>query len=404
MPRIGPSSQGLALVERRRDEWLRAAQETPPAMLPARIAKLERELIELFAGFRARDLLANLYFANIPHNAEAYVESEHEGLAAAVELAAALLVARPADADAENAPPRMIGSEVLGPAQPLLRELLFLESLRMRHKVSLIAVGVEAHIRSLAFSRYLVTRGESFDWQEADLLRLLFDDERSRELLLSTVGFTVEDALAVVAAVEWLTETRFNAKRQAAATLYDAIQAGNGAEGMDDFLAGVLPHDAKQRRRMARSLVVGWTFHDLGDTLAFSVADASEDSGIDLQRVTAVIDALALSFGVSAPLFQRFGAVRRRPYVRVGDNRYLCTYPGSDLWALRHVFEHAIKGAPERSTSSDGSAAGPPRSSDGLKSCSQEHCSPTRHTATSAIPAMGHQERSTYWCAEMMSS
>lgn len=342
--RLGPSQRGVELLQRRQREWLRTLQQSPPESFPREIAEREKRLLELFASYNALHVITNIYFANIVHDAERYVESEHEGSASVVELAAALLLARPAPDAPHSGPPRPIGADLLEPAQTLLRELLMLESFRVKYALANLGESVAGSVRARAFSRYLFTRGTSFAWQEAEILQLIGGDPATSEILQATVGFTVEDALAVVAAVERLTEERFDIKRERIASMVAPTMSGELPEGFER-LSDHLPLDPKQRRRFVTSWIIAWAFHNLGDDLALSPAEVGVAAGISNEASMGVLQALATGWGVDGSLFERFEHVRRRPYLRAGSGLYVCTYPGSDLWALRGLIERNIADA-----------------------------------------------------------
>lgn len=335
-------------MRNRIQEWTELVSELDGGEFDDAIALRERQLADLVEPYDAFHLLSNLYFAQVPLDANAYVESEDEGLAAIPELAAALLIARPGrrgtgDADLP------IGSDVLEPAQKLIRELLIVNSLIAQRQLSQEGMTIEDSVRLRARIHHLYMRGSAYVWQEEQTLIDLFGDETTEELVTTELGFGAATAVGLVHAVEGLVEERLTALREDFAPLLEPLLKGEVPAELAGMEAKLKNMPATSRPEWLAHAVIGFAWHDVGDRLRFSSSDLAEKAEVDERAAAAYLERLSVAFGQQEDdLFRRFEDVRARPFLRDDDGMFLCTYPGSDLWCLRRHFEKAVAACGDR--------------------------------------------------------
>lgn len=115
------------------------------------------EATKLLARFDAVHVLAHVLMGEAMFDPDRYVESESRGVAYVVELATALLIARPSRRGTEDYTPA-IEAHTLGPARESLGDMALLEGLRRYAK----AGGYESPLgaaRGRAATHHLMLRG-----------------------------------------------------------------------------------------------------------------------------------------------------------------------------------------------------------------------------------------------------
>lgn len=293
------------------------------------------EATKLLARFDAVHVLAHVLMGEAMFDPDRYVESESRGVAYNVELATALLIARPSRRGTEDYTPA-IEAHTLGPARESLGDMALLEGLRRYAK----AGGYESPLgaaRGRAATHHLMLRGPAWPWQENRLLTDLFGAQHIARRLEDALGFTAAVAVRCVEAVPKLISERMSRHMQGArdADHEPAYEwAAKALRGWQDAPA------TEEFRRMAIKAV--WALNHLGDALCFSPADLAQYADVDVSETEALLAALSASFGSQLDLFAAAEHVRDHPYLDVGDGTFFCTVPGNDLWALRRLFEGTL--------------------------------------------------------------
>lgn len=94
----------------------------------------------------------------------------------------------------------------------------------------------------------------------------------------------------------------------------------------------------------AKFLPFVWAMNTAGEACLLSPADVATAAAVDVDIAEAYLERMSLAFGQrEEDWFALAERVRQRPYIKVADDAYLQTVPGADLWALRPVFETALK-------------------------------------------------------------
>jgi hypothetical protein len=201
------------LMERKGGDASAAADEVRGA-----VTTLAERVAELTGPFDAFDVLEQVRMTQLPLDVETYQETEHEGLAAVIELTAAVLATRghraptkPASADSRPDPSGVI-DDVVEACRGAVRLGSFLPVLN---------VGLDdaaGHVRSAAALREVSLRNMAYPHMASETLSELFDEPSITEACHKALGCSVADILAVT---EYLSEQHSRAWSRR----YDAMRA-----------------------------------------------------------------------------------------------------------------------------------------------------------------------------------
>ena len=304
--------------------------------LRVEVEKRRAEVEALLAPIDAIHLLGNLALGELSFNPQTYSESEHPGAAHVMELASAILATRPGREGTRTATPP-IGAHILDPLRRLLREMVLLEGL-VRYRKSGALDGHEfGEARGRAAMQHLMLRAPGWPWQEGALMLDLFGAPHVADRLRRELGFDAAAAVACTETIPSLLPERIQEHGHRAHEEGVEKALAWAEEAFDDRWKTAPPGF---RDRAMTSL---WALMHLGDALLFTAEDIGERADVPTEVAAAVIEALAIPFGQTGTAFEVAERVRERPYLDLGDGHYFCTVPGNDLWALRRVFESALK-------------------------------------------------------------
>ena len=305
------------------------------------IARRRRELRELLSRFDAVHLLGQLIFSEAPMNADTYSESEHAGAAYVVELIAAELILRPGREGTSAITPA-IEAHVLAPARELCQEAALLEAFRRMNAAGGLGTA-ESSARARAASHHLMLRGPGWPWQEHDTLRGLFGPERFAGQLETALGFDAEDAIACSEAVARLTGERAQEHMTSAQATAGAFGPKHPAYQWAMATLGGW-QDAGPPELRAHAMTAIWAMNNLGDALLLSGDSLALAACVEPTVASAFLSALAQEPGQEDDdWFGLAESLRRCPFINYGPDGFLPTVVGSDLWALRGVFEGALQ-------------------------------------------------------------
>jgi hypothetical protein len=175
---------------------------------------------------------------------------------------------------------------------------------------------IAAHLQLLDAA----VRGPGYEHQAKKHLAALFDEQVLEAALARSVGFNASQAVALEEALTTLVEARFNEMLQTIKLITAHRQ-----------------ETAFQLQRRAE-LILSVT----EDELAASAELPAEVARSFLAR-------FSVGFGKvgHAHLLTGLSPIRRRPFVRAPDDRYLLTSPLNLLWAIQPALEEALKDEPE---------------------------------------------------------
>jgi hypothetical protein len=335
-------------------EWLRSRDEMV-AELPAQIAGLRKEIADQLAPFDAFDVVADLWLANVPRDREAYKESTEEGLLVIPELAAALVITRPARSGEKTgdwfAPH---GHEL----QEKLKTLVQLEQIKIISDSAQGADPVYDEIRARARAHHMAVRGVSYSWQEEATARQLCGEGEVGVELAHLTGFSVDEAFRLAESVTDVglekVEARIAYAHRFADTLIAAVEEvrrGGTPADVPGELADTVAQLARLKKgaaaKQARYAAAGWASYGSGSTLAFRTSELAEHAGVSEDTASAFLARFSIPFGFAPepPREPSVNDLRERPIIDDGDGNYLCCSPHNLLWAIRPSFEVAARDA-----------------------------------------------------------
>jgi hypothetical protein len=303
------------------------------------------------------DMLGNLIMVEIAHNPETYKETEHEGLAAAVEYIALIYMGHPHGTDSRDLPLGLHGEAVLEAAA---------RAKRILHGISTYYASEGAlvedregeknldYFRFKTISHEMFVRNPSYPHHQRHHLEQLFAP--LQEWLTAHVGFSVADVLRVEDAVKdiWAVHgrERAEAEKQGRKELLRLSEEARKGKTGGNHDSPPIRHLASLSRKLAAAMInrmsTAWLMSYIGSTtFAFTNSELAEATGLPPERVAAVTDFFSVDLGTGAQGFNMFSPtheLRSRPFLRhQADMLYVA--PGTLLWAIQPRLEEAIQGA-----------------------------------------------------------
>ena len=324
------------------------------ANLPSEYADGVRRLTELLADFDAFDALAAIWMTNAVADPETYKEWEHPGVIAAPELAAALLLQRPTREG--QRPDAMLSGAVILEAQDLLVQLLQMKAFMLMENATKRADSSDpfAELRANGLVHRLAVRGPSYDWQEEQTVRELFDDESVRDDVLAACGFTASAALKLVDGVVEVglkrLRDRANEAKGTAEQLIADLQRSRERQPLQDvraapMVAALEDLDLGDAEAAIHSRLIAWTSVALGMTMSFTPGELAGHTGCRIDETEAFLAMFSLPFGEPPAPGREIDIedVRNQPLIRDDAGHHLCASLPSLLFALRGRIEIALK-------------------------------------------------------------
>jgi hypothetical protein len=319
------------------------------------IAAAVRRAQELMAPWDALDVLTWLRLGNLPMG-EDYQESTHEGLLAIVELAGVILLER-SGPQAVSTDIETAGTDEM-PAHPgAVAQLIRDVTNELRQAIHAASVlfwarsedwSPETFVRWRTVEREVMLRNPGYPHIQIEHLRQLFSRPVPRQLVVDSLGFDIDDALAVIDVFEMrLAETMHQGFRAAA----QAIDAARMSD--DPRMAQVRRQAGPRLDEMIRLYAVAVVEHQLGQRVALTVDEIASMAGRPRDAVGAVVRAFSQPFAgtdyspVQAVVDFLGGRNpwRLRPILDAGAGRYLAVDVGLMLFGIREVVEAAIPDA-----------------------------------------------------------
>ena len=340
-------------------EHFRKAIEGAVAAAPAAYEERLARLQETLAEFDAFDVLAALWMVNAVANPETYKEWEHPGVIAIPEFAAALLLRRASRAGARAVAP--VPGEAVVRVQDELHELIQLNAIMLMEDSAGGPEGLDAfgQMRAAGRTHRLAVRSPSYDWQESQTVRELFDDKQIRDDVLAACGFTVRTALAATNGVSEIALERLRERAEQARAfgnlLLTDLRAHREGKALKDprslgIVEQLAPLEHKDAERAIHTRLIAWSQYALGETMSFTAQDLADHTGSDRDEIAAYLALFSLRFGVERESERpEIEDVRHRPIVDDGCGHHLCVSVPSLHWALRPAIERALKERSEKS-------------------------------------------------------
>jgi len=309
-----------------------------------------KELEEILLQFEPFDIIANVALMNALIDPETYKEYAHEGNDAYTEYITLLYLTKPYDTYPERQM-EVIPGQILQEIQERVRKLFTYTILYY----ALEGVGEleerERLIKALRFStlsRSFLVRYPAYQHHLVDMLRELFtplEDE-----LEHTLGFSIENALAIAEGISSLINKRLlerrNEAKKAEKRLMKAVKKYRQKKRheedipleMLESLANMRPSLAAQK---IKNMMTAWEFFALGETFSFAPRDLARETGVALDKVKAFLGKMSLEFGEVEDRYRLpvpTHPLMKRPLIKQGE-RYFCPVPNLVFWSLRPAIE-----------------------------------------------------------------
>ncbi len=311
-------------------------------------------VVELTEPFDAFDIIECLKLSESVVNPETYKETEHEGLAAIVELAAAILSCRgtrypQAEHLAKSREPHGVIDEV----RAACREVADIGSMALLLD-AMTAGDDQAQLAMSAALREVFVRNLTYEHMLIETLVGLFDEPAVEVACRQALGCSGSDVRSVVSALEemhaeaW--QARFASVAEFVKLLTEAHAAWVAAAEVASRAGDPPPEVDEAQRERAREL------HDAAwsrpaDASIVDVARVSSRTGLAPEVTTIVVDMFSRPMACGDPLQATKAFLsgrtpfRTRPMLRDPDGSVMAVHESLVLAAVRDRMEEELKGS-----------------------------------------------------------
>jgi hypothetical protein len=315
---------------------------------------IERQIEELESILRQYepfDIISNISLANSILDPETYKEYEQEGSPAFTEYVALLYLAEPYETYAERdlqPIPGAVLEDIQSRVRTLFTNQIFYLVVKDIDPAQTGPLDLLSELRFKTLSRSLIVRFPAYHHHLVDLLTDLFGP--LQDDLEHTLGFSIDDALALSEAVGALVAHRFTERREEATNsrrdLQEAVRLyRQKGEAVGEFPIHVLEHlgniEPSKSDKEIKNVSIAWLFFALGDTFSFTANEVVEESGVELKRVSSLLERLSLKFGEVEARY-RFPApthpLMTKAFINHGE-RFLCPVADRICWSIRPAIE-----------------------------------------------------------------
>ncbi len=323
--------------------------------LPGQIAENVRTLEDVISNLDPLDVIANAGLANAVIDVKNYKEWAFEGQQCFVEYISLLCLKRQRWTSSN----RMVTAAEHEPVNQLLKAVF--DDTQLMYMTEFSARGnpgeppdLMDEIRFFTRLNELRVRFPGYEHHQKELLNELFlpyADWMNRAL-----GLAIADAIALIGAVDKLTNSRlrerFGAAREELKALRSEVR--DYSRGKDrafkypgETLKKLSSLREKEMLKETKNLTTAWGFFGLGNTLSFGASEMADLAGVTVATAESFLDLFSMTFGdvpssFSAP--ELTNSFRLRPIVN-DESRYLCPSTGALLWAIRPRIETAMNPA-----------------------------------------------------------
>lgn len=324
-------------------ERLKRAELPPLDGGAAEIAKIKQEIALDLAPYDAMHILACLTVTQLFTRSEIYSELDDDS-AATIEWVASVLLERPSPLPtAEPAPPATMSAAIqrtLDRTRGItMQAIMGARRRRDQATTALDAIAAEVEVHDA------VSRWPGYAAQARMLLERLAESADVATFLRGEIGFDLSQALQIEDAVGRFLTARFNAHGERTAHVVKNLEAEFDAHP-EAVPAALKVSDEGERAHRGLWMLAQEHFSErLRDALLVTADDLAAEAEIEVRVVEAFLRAFSSSFGDTkgTSLLTGRNVVRKRPFVTVGDGRYLLTLPGNLLWSIRPLAEAGMK-------------------------------------------------------------
>jgi hypothetical protein len=299
--------------------------------------------------YKPEGVLAALLLKVINFESRAFQsdEAEKERLYAYVDYVATLYLRDRGEGLEFPVPPQEVES-ILKEVESIFQSLIWLWMAEDAARYNLKDAKVQRDLWFLTLVNSLTTRFPGhFEHMKEMLLGI--ESELASDLS-EFLGWTIEEALAVGDAIVKLVDDRLNDCIEDGAKSYQRLSHDSWPHG-DTGLARTVKRLFPIHRRpwlTAEFTAIAKHFaSQMQATTCFSVEEVSRVSGVEEERVEALLSEASLPWGSCREEFYKFPhptpPLLTRPAIRLDDGRYLIPVPISFSWAIRDLVETKLK-------------------------------------------------------------
>jgi len=297
-------------------------------------------IVDMMAGHDPLDVLENVWMINSIGDPETYRETDHEGMAAAIEIIA--LIAGSQTAAERAAVP---GSYDMA-HQPPMDEIQAAAIAAMGHgsMLRLFETGMAgASMSGLSFAlgqQEAYVRNTSYAHMARETLEALLSDPAVGAAVKQAVGATPQEMMAVIDAVEAVRPSNWNDRVES----FAQTQTELGLAALDKLPTS----DQMQEWHDAWSALFG----NPSEVGVLDVGELSDASGVEQGKVGTILDMLATDVSsqtaveASLSLVSGTNPFRKKPILRHSDGRLVAIHGSLLVHAIRPGLEDRIKDGP----------------------------------------------------------
>jgi len=178
--------------------------------------------------------------------------------------------------------------------------------------------------------------------------------ERSMHVnLVDRLGWSIEDAILVGNAIIAILDSRANERLERGAEALFAMDDAAWPQGtgrLPRLVKRIFPPRYRPWLRKQHYAATAWLMFLMQDVTVLTPAELSAESGVPLDRVTALLSACSETWGSCEPTHYRLPSptppLQTKVAVRLADERFLIPVPTSFSWSIRPLIESLLKPSP----------------------------------------------------------
>lgn len=323
------------------------------ANVTRQIEALVDHVLDLATGYDAFDIVESLKLSETTVDLESYRETEHEGLAAVIEIASVILCTRGSrggitpSGDGPSRRPDAIMDDV----RDSCREIVELGSVGL-HLKAMAAPSEGVRLALGAVLREIFVRNVNYEHMARDTLTGLFGVPHIKELCRETLGCTVSDIVSVIDELnrrhdEAWTE-RMGSLRQFMDFAKDAHSKWVASGAATQSHASDQP-DVPQDVIDTGRLLLDATWDAPADTSIVDVPSVTLHTAMPESVVEAALNVLSATMSPADPMLavqsylEGRSPYRTRPLIRDPDRSSMPVHEGLLLSTVRSAVEDALK-------------------------------------------------------------
>jgi hypothetical protein len=341
-------ARGL-LTEEESEAFRKELLEGGLAEMRARMESLQAELVDLLKSMDPLEMLMQFAVPYLSLDPNTYREWETDRLASHVEYLAMQVVGLGKCETQEWTPQQM--SEGLTRVEAIIKDLFALQYqyVGMSTFASTNPGDIGGQLRVAVLLHSLAVRIPSYGEHEVANLRGIF--EPLDDLMLSSFGFTIDDAIAIAEGVGDPMLSRLEERLEAATVQINEDKKRikrarrkpqSESDGFYKAMAGLRPSDVAEH---LMTIAVAWAFHGSRETFRLTADSLAEHLGLDPGVVDAFMRVFTIGQDLYDPEHHRLpppgSPLLTRPLIPV-EGGWLCPIPAYLLYAIRPRLEESL--------------------------------------------------------------